>query len=170
MEGRTMNLRLWGILVAICCFAATPLLAVPIAVPNFSFESPDVADGTASTTITGWSPPATGGGVHDQQNAQYAGATGNNSSLPGTASGGQDAFLSLGVDTGGSGGFTSMGAFNVTTIAADTRYFLTVALGNRLDADPGLIGLGFLVGFTQTPPLFIPSASIPNGTFTDFST
>jgi len=147
--------------------------AIPVFIPNASFESPDVADGSAVAGISGWTFTTGGGfsnasaGVHDQLDAQYAGATGNNALLPGSADGGQDAFLQIGL--GASPSFGQIATSGLTTVSANTEYLLTVALGNRLDADPGYITLALAVNGTSVSSNVVTPSSITNGTFTDFS-
>ena len=45
-------IRAFGFMVC-CCFASV-LHGASIPVPNFSFENPDVADGTSAASIPGW--------------------------------------------------------------------------------------------------------------------
>src|SRR5258706_10157023 len=105
--------RIWacGFATAYCVVAATYAASIPV--PNFSFSDPDVADANLSTTVPGWTLTLGGGGnsagVRDPLNAQYAGSTGNNALLPGTADGGQAAYFSL------NEGFGRL-SMNVTTI------------------------------------------------------
>src|SRR5258705_9274750 len=153
-----MKLRLWCILVAICWWGSTSV-AVPVAVPNFSFESPNLIDSGATNTIPGWLSAGVYSGVRDTDNAAYAGATGNNSPLPGTAAGGQDAFISLYPFPSASLASIST---SVGTLEANIQYILTVALGNPLDADPGLVGIGFQLGSNPPQLLQIGPAAIPN--------
>jgi hypothetical protein len=140
-----------------------------IPVPDFSFEEPDVVDGSAAgfgTVIPGWTILYGGqseAGVHDPLNAQYAGATGANGVLPGTAVGTQAAFIAIGANT------TRMTTTNVTSVAANTVYLLTVAIGNPLDHNPGNVFLRLTINGSEAATTTIPQASIPDGTFTDFS-
>jgi hypothetical protein len=168
--------RRFGLFFAVLsgCFAAGAI-AEPISVPNYSFENPDVADGTASSSIPDWifsSGPfgPISGGAHDQLNAQYAATTGNNAALPGAAAAGQDAFINIRPDPPASSFGALRTSITDTTIAANTRYLLTVAVGNRLDADPGLVTLSLIANGTVSSSQTILPANIPNGTFTDFST
>jgi len=160
-----MNLIRLCALAAAYCLAAV-IHADSIAVPNFSFENPDVTDGNSSTTVTGWTVTSGGPGspavIRDPLNAQYAVSTGNNALLPGTADGGQAAFFSVteGIDRIST---------PVATIQANTRYLLTAAVGNPLDRNPASVLLELTVNGLAIKTTTIPPASIPDGTFTDFT-
>src|SRR5882672_11315727 len=151
---------------AIHCFGACAF-AASIPVPNFSFEQPDVTEGTPSA-VSGWTAIPIGGGgtpaVRDPVNAQYISSTGNNALLPGTADGGQAAYF--GFRENGTGMTTSLTG---TTIQANTLYLLTVAVGNPLDQEPGTVLLRLTVNGNVAVTNTILPTSIPNGTFTDFS-
>ena len=155
--------------VAAAYWLAMVGFAASIPVPNFSFEEPDVVDGAATvfgTPISGWTILYGGqseAGVHDPLNAQYAGATGANGVLPGGAVGTQAAFIAIGANT------TRMTTTNVTSVSANTVYLLTVAIGNPLDHNPGNVFLRLTINGSDAATTTIPQASIPDGTFTDFS-
>src|SRR6266699_2070794 len=131
--------------IGTCAFVAVFSLAIAahaasIPVPNFSFNDPEVADGTSnniSRQVPGWSLGGFGGaGVRDPVNAQYSGASGENALLPGTADGGQTAFLAS-VEGNPMAIITTTGI----TLQPNTVYLLTVAVGNPLDANPGDVSL-----------------------------
>jgi hypothetical protein len=155
-----------------CSFAATfwvaaMAYAAEIPVPDFSFEEPDLAEGTLGT-VPGWTALLVGGGgtprVRDPANAQYAGSTGNNALLPGSALGGQAAYFAF--TENGSGMTTTLAG---TTVQANTLYTLTAALGDPLDRDPGTVFLRLTLNGTVAATTTILPTSIPSGTFTDFS-
>jgi len=115
-------------------FTLPQVQASPIVVPNFSFESPDVADGLFSLVIPDWSYMGSGAfqaGVYDHNDAGFPGATGGN--LPAPALGAQSAFL----HTGGLGGVSMTTTSALTSILPETTYTLTVAIGVRLDFPAG---------------------------------
>jgi hypothetical protein len=150
--------------------------AAPIAVPNSSFETPDVADGARagalnpdSTTVPGWSsgfagPPVSVGGVQDPQDAQFPGSTANGSPLPGSGAGFQVLFLE---GTLASNSQTFSTTLPVAILEADTTYTLTVAVGNPLDSEPGDAVIEFVVDGTPTAETVAASGTLPDGTFTD---
>jgi len=159
-------------LIRACSFAAALLVstlsyAASITVPNFSFEDPDVVDGSATsfnTSIPGWTKYIGTGGleVRDPLNAQYPGATGVNASLPGTADAAQSLFV-------GAGEGTTITSNNVVNLEANTRYLLTVAVGNPLDTEPANVRLALAMDNSILAFTTILATSIPKGTFTDFS-
>src|SRR5262245_6964210 len=77
---RFSAMAILGIL-AVVVIGSSSTSASPIAVANFSFESPDVADQGTSGTLTSWT--STGSGIYDPQNAQFAGTNGNNANTSG---------------------------------------------------------------------------------------
>jgi len=151
----------FGVAAAFSLAIAAHAASIPVA--NFSFNDPELADGTRTFvgTVPGW-PDA--GGVRDPVNAQYSGATGDNVSLPGTADGGQTAYIAFPEGLGA----TVRNNFGIT-IQANTLYTLTVALGNPLDTDPGTVVLDLFGNLIHVGSTTIPPTSITEGTFTDFS-
>ena len=151
--------------------------AAPIAVPNASFEDPDVNDGQmfgalGPGDVTGWGPAfagvgVSGGGVHDPQDSHYAGSTGDGTALPGDADQGQALFLQ-GTVAGNSESFVTLS--DLATIAEDTTYTLTVAVGNPLDAEPGEVRLQILAAGGPVATTFLDPGTLPDGTFTDVDT
>ena len=142
----------------------------PVMVPNYSFEDPDVPDGSwtfQDTPVPGWSLAINGysGGVFDPGDAQYAGANGNTTPLPESADSYQCTFINL--PFGGSGSITSA---TVATTEPDTLYSLTVAVGRRLDIRVDDVTVALLVNGQEAASNTISGQSLPNGTFTDLST
>ena len=152
-----------------------PVHATPIVVPNFSFESPAVADGGFSLTIASWNISGFGAhqeGVYNPDNAGFPGATGGN--LPAPALGPQNAFLNA------SGDSSMTTASGLATILPLTTYTLTIAIGVRLDyptVDPALgtftISLlangGDISLFYPSSSLTVSASAIPRGTFVDYT-
>jgi hypothetical protein len=140
-------------------------------VPNFSFEDPDVSDGATTLSIPGWtvtvSPAQGSAGIYDPVNAQYAGSTGNNSPLPGfpdgNPQGGQTAFISL-REAQATLAIPDLGV----TVQPNVRYLLTVAMGNRLDANPGNTAFRIVANGVHTGGTVVNGNVIPNGIFQDY--
>ncbi len=146
-----------------------------IAVPNGSFELPNLANGPGNigelfTTevITGWTTfGAFNEGVQDPSNGRYNqnGTTGAIIDPGQQSDGDQFAFVNTGDSTAG---LTS----GVVTLAqAGTTYNLAVALGKGLDGTSGLTGnyqVGFLLdGLPVGVPTVVSAASITAGDFVD---
>ena len=144
--------------------------AVPIAVPNFSYENPVVADGTFTIIVPDWTEVGSGSfqsGVYNSQDAQFGGASGTGN-LPSPALGQQNLFL----HTGGVGG-VRRDSSSIGFIQANSTYTLTVAVGVSLDfvnlpplrqARISLFGNGTeLPGFISVDP-----GTITPGTFVDY--
>jgi hypothetical protein len=155
---------------------STPGLAAPIAVPNDTFDGPDIADGATlaivtldTTTIPGWTASLAGagisqGGIRDPQDAQFAGTTGDNAALPGTADGGQTVFF-RGSLAGNTEVFVTVDP--LATVEAGETYTLTVAVGNALDSDPGDVAVQLTVNNSVVAQTMANAAGLPDGTFTD---
>jgi hypothetical protein len=148
--------------------------AVPIAVPNFSFENPDVADSFTSAGVPDWIfASSTGFGsaeVLDPPAATYTGTGGNNTPLPGSGQGGQLGDINT-FSAGFAGTYTLTSSTDLATVMDNRMYTLTVALGDRKTGTPfpvtaiDLLVNGILVASTSAN-----AAMIPDDTFTDFST
>jgi hypothetical protein len=158
-------------------FWATNAAASPIAVPNFSFEDPDLSDGTDNGALaqsaSSWDElvlSAGSAGLHDPQNGSFAGATGNpgTTSLPGTADAHQYAWVN--VNSGQTGAFRS--ASDLAVIQAGSTYTLTVALGDRLEIEPGSVSIQLLAydGVLFTTAATAATTVFSEGTFVDLST
>ena len=155
---------------------SAPAGAAPIAVPNDTFDGPDIADGATLaivtldlTTIPDWTASLAGagstqGGIIDPQDAQFAGATGDGAALPGTADGGQAVFL-RGSLAGNTEVFVTINP--VATVVAGETYTLTVAVGNALDSDPGDVAIQIAVNNSVVAQTLANDSSLPEGTFTD---
>jgi hypothetical protein len=179
-SGRALDARLraaTGILAGVILgLTAEGVAAATITLSNPSFEDPDVTDGQMlgalnpdATTVPGWGSSfsgigLTGGGVHDPVDAQYPGATGDGAPLPGTADGGQALFLQ-GTLAGNTQSFAT--ATSVATVADQTTYTLTAAVGNPLDGDPGDVAVQILVSGLVVAEATADATGLPDGTFTD---
>ncbi|MBL9127470.1 MAG: hypothetical protein JNL97_07485 [Verrucomicrobiales bacterium] len=156
----------------LACVAAmfSSALAAPISVPNFSFESPDIVDGQAILSFPGWT--AGGAGFNqfatwDFDNAAYPGALGDNGPLPGSSHGGQA--VAIGIQSKASVGHLTSEALGV--VADNTSYTLTIAIGNPLNFPvPDFSAIQLLVDGNVVSSSSVASGSIPDGTFTDFTT
>lgn len=152
--------------------------ADPIAVPNFSFETPDVGDGVTSFNNTlsadsvntpGWisifaGPGGKQGGAQDPTSAQYAGADGDGAALPAPADAGQALYL-RGTAMGDTMSFTTTDP--VADAVDGTTYTLTVAVGNPLDFEPGQITISILInGLVRATDVAV-AADLADGQFTD---
>jgi hypothetical protein len=158
---------------------AAPAGGAPIAVPNASFEDVALADGARANalgsdaaTVPGWTsvfagPGVSNGGTHDPQDAQFAGSSGDDAPLPGTADQGQALFLQGSV-AGNTESFSSTAA--VATVQADTTYTLTVAVGDPLDAEPGEVALQLLVNGTKVAETLADGTTLAEGGFSDLVT
>lgn len=165
-------------LAALAFAAAGPVQALPIAVPNASFEAVALADGAEAkalnadgATVPGWTsvfagPGVSGGGGHDPQDAQFAGATGDDAALPGSADQGQALFLE-GTVAGNTESFSTTAA--VATVEAGTTYTLTVAVGDPLDAEPGAVAIQLLVDGTKVAETVADGTALAEGDFTDLT-
>jgi|GEM_PF-6826817 len=149
--------------------------AAPITVLNFSFEngstgSPNAVVGNCcgtNATIPGWQF-ASGFGASGTQN--------QDPDDPPTKDGLFWAFLNL--DPGNTNTETITTTTSPTTIAANTKYTLTVALGNNNQApaygDPGDDSIILLSGVTPLATTLVPeftggNVTIPNKTFVDYT-
>ena len=116
---------------------ASPAMAAPITVPNFSFEIPHLADGSGSSVVTDWSYIPTGvSGVNTENynDVSYPGSTGDTSPLPGTADGAQ-AIAPAGSPLTGFGVDVDNVRLNATTVpepAATPAVIGLLAFGRRL--------------------------------------
>jgi hypothetical protein len=159
--------RAW---TALCLFPAA-LAAGPIAVQNFSFETPNVIDSSGIGVVgSGWlTGPANGStaNIFDPTNFHFPGATGNNAPLPGTANGGQCLEIFVGLDKPEI--IWVYPDAPVGTIAPNSRYVLTVAVGQGLPGDTSNAILSLLAGTTVVGSTTINGDDIPRGTFKDFS-
>lgn len=148
--------------------------AASVPVPNFSFESPAVADGVADFTIPSWTQVGSGSfqaGVYNPTPTGFAGTAGAGN-LPAPAAGPQGAFT----NTGGIGGVKLVTAGTLATIQPNTTYTLTVALGVRTDFPVAGVLLGNayvdLLANGSAPvgaALGLDANTLPVGSFQDYS-
>lgn len=152
--------------------------ATPVTVPNFSFEDPALSDGLSTANnapIPDWNIENPGflpnaAGTFNPTSA-YPGSTGDTSPLPGTGEGFRAAYLRFSATTSPLS-ISLVSAASLATVDENTRYTLTVALGNRVVGEQhpfdGTIEL--LVNGAVAATLTTNASSLPQGTFTDFST
>lgn len=159
--------------------SASGALAAPLTVDNFSFESPAIADGTATGTPpdswgNGLTPSSSGSGAFNPQNDNFTGSTGD----PGTTSipGGQGhQVIYVNEGNPASSGMQQFAFQNLAdTVAANTTYTLTVAIGNSA----ALIDETFAIRLLATSPsastviaeaIGNANTYAPQGTFLDIS-
>jgi hapalindole biogenesis HpiC1 cyclase-like protein/PEP-CTERM motif-containing protein len=161
---------------AVALLSATRMLtsnAAPITVPNFSFETPVLSSGGVTNggngdtiAITSWTISST-----NTNNGVYHPAAGAFSSvdpLPAPADQNQVAYLIPDAESSSSITTTA----SVGTIAANTMYTLTVALGNRLDTsffDSGLYTIDILANGVSVAEATRSGNTIAHGAFSDLS-
>ena len=151
---------------------------VSVAIPNHSFEDPDVRDQDSpgdgqfySDEVPGWvigNKPYNAGAI-DPGSGKYPGAGGNTgmTSLPGTAHGHQYAFIN---PSDASGERTLTTSDGITTIADNTTYTLTVAIGFSNDTPgPGQMTIELLADDTPLCKATVSPEQLTTGTFKDFS-
>jgi hypothetical protein len=148
--------------------------AAPITVPNFSFENPDVSDSFTSAGVPDWMFASSSGfgsaEVLDPPAATYTGTGGNNTPLPGSGHGGQLADINT-FSAGIAGIYTLTTATDLATVMDNTMYTLTVALGDRKTGTPfPVTAIDLLVNGNLVASTSANAATIPDDTFTDFST
>jgi len=157
-------------------FTQARVQAQTVFVPNSSFESPELADGTSIiNSVPGWTFTGSGAfqtGILNHDDTAFLGVTGGN--LPAPALGPQSTYL----HTGGAAG-VSIRTTPLTTILPNTTYTLTVAIGVRLDYPSGSgPGQGFAnlslyadgQPFNALSATDIVASTISRGTFVDFTT
>ena len=133
-------------IAALFGFAATAS-ALPVANP--SFESPIVAPGGSSTTITGWTNGSPGGGVLGPDPTEFTAPNGSQVAFTGPGNG-----AIIYQDTG-------------IPVTAGATYTLSAELGQLAQADPPLYEYRLLIGYgghdLATTTVFTPSGYISNG-------
>jgi hypothetical protein len=164
--------------------------AVIIIIPNASFESPNLADGAFTDTLSNptnaipaWTftpGPTTNGiisaGVWDPgvpnppTTDGYTVAGGNNTPLPGDAAGGQNAYIYLDQDTNTvpeplTGDLDS---FPIATIESNTLYTLTVALGRAKGVHTGDVTISLVAENFPLASITVAPDQMPDDTFTRF--
>jgi hypothetical protein len=177
VAGRLVNV-LFVSLVAVVCWAtgAQTSLAVPVTVPNFSFEASVLGDGgfdpepIADWTFTGTYAQA---GAYNSTNGEFTGTTGG--PLPAPASGNNFALTNLNRGAlPGNEAVSITSAASLTTVLPLSTYTLTVAMGNRLaGVEVGdTLSIELLVNDVVVPAstLTLLGSSIPGNSFADFTT
>jgi len=161
-----------GIALALLPLHAT---AAPITVPNFSFENPNVADSFTSAAVPDWLFASSSvffgsAEVLDPPAATYTGTGGNDTALHGSGNGGQLADINT-FSGGFAGSYTLTTATDLATVMDNTMYTLTVALGDRKTGTPfPVTAIDLLVNGSLVASTSANAATIPDDTFTDFST
>jgi autotransporter-associated beta strand protein len=117
--------------VSIAMAGVGPVLGSPttLVVPDYSFESTLVPDGSTTPYPTGQTPPSFGQAWNPPVSA-FPGA-GGNGSLPGTAAGSQ-CFVNPG--TSSQDPDVGLAMLTDAAVAPNTRYTMTVAIGSALTA------------------------------------
>jgi hypothetical protein len=143
-------------------------VTTPIAVPNFSFESPTKPAQTSTNTgiAPGWVFDVKGGSKYGTM------AIAPKFTSPGTSDGNNCAFINN--DTL-SATDTITSAASLGTITPMTQYTLTVAIGNvelpdsDLYGSPGNVEFSLLADGKAIASKEVGNGTVPNGTFEDFS-
>ena len=136
----------------------TPSANAAVSVTNPGFEDTVYGDQGSGAGTAGWVQG--NGGTYNPQDAQFTGTTGAPGTIPGTGDGTQIAYMN-----GSSPMYQSVG-----TIASDTVYELTVAIGQR--ADLGWANLTIELRATDQNGTILAgdiydAADAPDGTFSD---
>jgi hypothetical protein len=145
-----------------------PTHAVPVSVPNASFESPGSPQSTSTNVnlVPGW--------VFNVKNGSQfgVGSIASKFSLPGTSSGSEYATINNDypdvTDT-----ITSAASLGIITPL--TTYTLTLAIGNENQSDsslygaPGPVSFSLLANGVVFATKTVPNGSVANGTFKDFT-
>ena len=129
--------------------------AESVYIPNFSFEGPDVPDGEVFNSAQPNYP------FHDPSDDRFPGTTGPYGIVPGTGHGLQVVLL-----RGSLGGQTTLDSpGSLLTVAEDSRYTLTVAVGSTLLFEPGEVRISLLVNGGEVATTLVDSFT--PGTFVD---
>ena len=159
-----------GLGIGALALVASSAFAAPLFITNASFEDPVVADGGyTGNTNPGWSGSTFG--TQNPTSSLFTGATGN--ALPGTATGDNDGYLNTAANTNpfavqsdlvlvSNGGLSA-------TIADNTTYTLTVAIGKRSDYPNSNAKIEILSNLASATATTILAADQPVGTFSDFT-
>jgi hypothetical protein len=173
-----MRARALSVVLLVLCFTCLPsgANAAAILVPSSSFESPDILDQTTQdTTPAGWAFDNSSGfgsaAITDPSNGIYPNSTGLAFPLPGAADGYQ--YASIHNASGGIAGVWSLTTQGgLASVADNTMYTLTVALGNSIAQTQPFdhAFLELLVNGVPVASTNVQRAQIPEATFTDFTT
>lgn len=174
---RSMRAGAFLLAVSFIVAPSVRVCATSIVVPNFSFEDPALSSGFNNnggngdtTSITSWTISAPSGNTDNGVYHPVSGFTTTNP-LPAPADGNQLVYM-----VPGAGNTSSITNTNsLTTIAANTTYMLTVALGNRSDNpnltfDTGLYRIDILANGVSVSNNTLAGSAVPHGTFVDLST
>ncbi len=140
--------------------------ATPITVPNASFELP------SSPTQTSTNPNVIPGWVFNVKDGSAYGvaAISSNFTSPSAASGSDYAFINNDYPNVTD---TLTSAASLGTITGQTRYTLTLAIGNRsgtgLYHDPGNISFSLLANGVPFATQTVTNGTVPDGAFQDFT-
>ena len=140
--------------------------AAPITVPNASFESPTspTQSSTNPNILTGWIFNVKGGSYYGTE------AISGNLSSAGASSGNNAAFINND-DPNVTDTITS--SASLATIAPQTKYTLTLAVGNHkgtgLYHDPGNVSFSLLANGVAFASQTVTNGTVPDGTFEDFT-
>jgi alpha-tubulin suppressor-like RCC1 family protein len=169
------SLHLFGTLLALVLAPSFSAKAVPIPVPNHSFEQPAQADGSwtigdtgNATAVPSWTISAAPGhdyfkaGVQNSTSIWYPGTTGSPGLLPSPADGLQFGYLNT------PGGFgSSLTSGNLAAVVPSATYTLTVAVGRRIDVNSGRYTLRILAGGATVASTEFSGLSLTAGSFRD---
>ena len=161
-----MNFKILKAVALVFALGAAKADATPITVPNASFENPTTPTGGDGAPIAGW--------MFNSQNGNLYGTSliANSFTSEGAASGNNYAWMFNDV-LGKTNTITS--ASSLGTIAANTKYTLTVAVGNVAGSDsasnhsPGNVAFSLLANGLAFATDTVPNGTVPDGTFKDFS-
>lgn len=162
-----MNLKIFKAIALTLTIGAVKATALPITVPNASFESNGpVQTSTNPNVLTGWVFNAKGGSAYGSESISSN-------------------FLTTGASTGSNAAFinndwpdvtdTLISSGSLGTIAPLTTYTLTVALENRKTSDtslygsPGNVSFSLLANGVAFATTTVYNGTVANGTFQDFT-
>jgi hypothetical protein len=157
------------LILAIIVIASAPLAkATPITVPNGSFETPSspTSSSTNPNLISGWVFNVKGGSVYGTM------AISSNFNTAGASSGNDAVFIN---NDAVSVTDTISSAASLATIAPNTQYTLTLAIGNVKQSDsslygaPGNLSFSLLANGNVIATQRVNNGTVANGTFQDFT-
>lgn len=163
----TFAIRLKAALTAVVlAFSTLMANAIPINVPNASFEAPSSPTQTSTNfnIVPGW--------VFNVQNGSAfgTGSISSNFTSAGASAGNDYAFINNDYPNVTD---TMTSAASLGTITPNTTYTLTFALGNRngngLYDNPGNVSVSLLANGVPFATDMVSNGTVPNGTFEDFT-
>jgi hypothetical protein len=148
-------------------FGSLAAVAVPVTVPNGSFETPGnpITSTTNDNLVQGW--------VFSTSNADTFGTAALNLNFFGT--GAADGSRYVFIDNTGKTKETITSASSLGIITPLTTYTLTVAVGNVKTGDgiafgaPGNVSFSLLANGTAFATQTVSNGTVPNGAFDDFT-